>query len=71
MRGMVLGRFAFAAFCLCLTFTLPEQTTAIASGGAARSDGSGNHIKVLDHGLCCLIRRPADAQGRHRPGQSR
>ncbi|MGL5010284.1 MAG: hypothetical protein ACRC6I_10400 [Paracoccaceae bacterium] len=30
LRGMVLGRFAFAAFCLCLTFTLPRQDPAIA-----------------------------------------
>lgn len=30
LRGMVLGRFSFAAFCLCLTFTLPKQTIAAA-----------------------------------------
>jgi len=26
LRGMVLGRFSFAAFCLCLTYALPIQT---------------------------------------------
>lgn len=35
LRGMVLGRFAFAAFCLCLIVTLPEQTTAIAFAEAS------------------------------------
>jgi hypothetical protein len=30
LRGMTLGRFAFAAFCLCLSFTLPRQAPAIA-----------------------------------------
>lgn len=29
-RGMVLGRFAFAAFCLCLAVMLPEQSPAVA-----------------------------------------
>jgi hypothetical protein len=28
LRGMVLGRFSFATFFLCLTFTLPRQATA-------------------------------------------
>jgi hypothetical protein len=30
LRGMVLGRFSFAAFCLCLIFSLPSQGTAAA-----------------------------------------
>jgi hypothetical protein len=30
LRGMVLGRFSFAAFCLCLIFSLPRQGTAAA-----------------------------------------
>lgn len=27
LRGMVLGRFSFASFCLCLVFALPRQPT--------------------------------------------
>lgn len=30
MRGMVLGRFSFAAFCLCLAVALPKQGVAAA-----------------------------------------
>jgi uncharacterized membrane protein (GlpM family) len=30
LRGMVWGRFSFAAFCLCLIFALPLQSMAIA-----------------------------------------
>jgi membrane protein implicated in regulation of membrane protease activity len=30
LRGMVLGRFSFAAFCLCLIWTLPGQNAEIA-----------------------------------------
>ncbi len=30
LRGMVLGRFSFAAFCLCLIWTLPRQNAEIA-----------------------------------------
>jgi hypothetical protein len=35
LRGMVLGRFSFAAFCLCLIFTLPRQATLLAFVEAA------------------------------------
>jgi hypothetical protein len=35
LRGMVLGRFSFAAFCLCLIFALPEQSVALAFAEAA------------------------------------
>jgi hypothetical protein len=36
LRGMVLGRFSFAAFCLLLSFALPHQPAfaAFAEGGA-------------------------------------
>ncbi|MCV9960695.1 hypothetical protein OIU34_02185 [Pararhizobium sp. BT-229] len=30
LRGMVLGRFSFAAFCLCLVWMLPKQNAEIA-----------------------------------------
>jgi hypothetical protein len=30
LRGMVLGRFSFAAFCVCLIFTLPLQSSLAA-----------------------------------------
>lgn len=30
LRGMVWGRFSFAAFCLCLIFALPLHTTLVA-----------------------------------------
>jgi membrane protein implicated in regulation of membrane protease activity len=30
LRGMVLGRFSFAAFCLCLIWMLPRQNAEIA-----------------------------------------
>jgi hypothetical protein len=35
LRGMVLGRFSFAAFCLYLIFALPTQSPAIAFAVAA------------------------------------
>jgi hypothetical protein len=35
LRGMVLGRFSFAAFCLYLIFALPTQPPAIAFAAAA------------------------------------
>ena len=35
LRGMVLGRFSFAAFCLALVFALPHQRPLIAFAGAA------------------------------------
>jgi len=35
LRGMVLGRFSFAAFCLCLIFTLPRQSASLAFVEAA------------------------------------
>ncbi|MBB3302967.1 hypothetical protein FHT72_006392 [Rhizobium sp. BK077] len=35
LRGMILGRFSFAAFCLCLTLALPAQTTSAAFVEAA------------------------------------
>ena len=35
LRGMVLGRFSFAAFCLCLIFALPKQSIALAFVEAA------------------------------------
>jgi len=35
LRGMVLGRFSFAAFCLCLIFTLPRQAALLAFVEAA------------------------------------
>src|SRR5471030_1883167 len=34
LRGMVLGRFSFAAFCLALVFALPHQRPLIAFAGA-------------------------------------
>ncbi|WP_427928816.1 hypothetical protein [Agrobacterium cavarae] len=35
LRGMVLGRFSFAAFCLCLIFALPKQTIGVAFAEAS------------------------------------
>jgi hypothetical protein len=35
LRGMVLGRFSFAAFCLLLTFSLPRQRPLVAFAEAA------------------------------------
>src|ERR1700710_2720753 len=35
LRGMVLGRFSFAAFCLCLIFALPRQAASLAFVEAA------------------------------------
>jgi hypothetical protein len=35
LRGMVLGRFSFAAFCLWLSFALPQQATLVAFVEAA------------------------------------
>jgi hypothetical protein len=35
LRGMVLGRFSFAAFCLVLTFALPNQRVIVAFAEAA------------------------------------
>ena len=35
LRGMVLGRFSFAAFCLALSFLLPHQHPFMAFAGAS------------------------------------
>ncbi|HEV3424022.1 MAG TPA: hypothetical protein VG105_09630 [Paraburkholderia sp.] len=51
LRGMVLGRFSFAAFCLFLSFSLPYQQPLLAFGEAA----------ALAMGVQWLTRRLAGA----------
>jgi hypothetical protein len=57
LRGMVLGRFSFAAFCLWLTFALPHQTPLAAFAEAS----------ALAMAVQWTTKRVAAAQGAREP----
>jgi hypothetical protein len=56
LRGMVLGRFSFAAFCLLLAFTLTRQPTALAF---AESAALAMVVQACTKRLA-VMRRPKD-----------
>jgi hypothetical protein len=56
LRGMVLGRFSFAAFCLCLAFALPRQAIALAFAEAAVLAMA---VQWTTRTLACPDREPA------------